>query len=155
MRSKLCFLMTWFFLWQIKLTFMHCNMVKVIWTFWRMKSSVLLQFYCCHGIAKFHIEIFTGKTYLTRTMKQSYVQWAEIDFERYYQTFIWLTTHRLQKKRTTEDECYLKSRISISNSMAHLYITSLMKTLSLATENMVQNNLLEESQYGLGLNLGA
>ena len=155
MRSKLCFLMTWFFLWQIKLTFMHCNMIKVIWTFWRMKSSVLLQFYCCNGIAKFHIEIFTGKMHLTRTIKQSYVQWAEIDFERYYQTFIWLTTHKLQKKRTTKDEFYLKSRISISNSMAHLYITSLMKTLSLATENMAQNNLLEESQYGLGLNLGA
>ena len=97
MRSKLCFLMTWFCMWQIKLTFMQCNMVKVIWTFWRMKLGLLLQFYCCQGIAKFHIEIFIGQMHLIHTMNQSHVQWAEIDFERYHQTFIWLTTHRLQK----------------------------------------------------------
>ena len=55
MRSKLCFLMTWFCMWQIKLNFMQCNMVKVIWTFWRMKLELLSHFYCCQGIAKFHI----------------------------------------------------------------------------------------------------
>ena len=27
---------------------------------WRMKLELLLQFYCCQGIAKFHIEIFVG-----------------------------------------------------------------------------------------------
>ena len=32
-----------------------------------------LQFYCCQGIAKFHIEIFIGQ-HLTHTVKQSHVQ---------------------------------------------------------------------------------
>ena len=41
-----------------KLAYMQCNMVNVIGTFWRMKLELLLQFYCCQGIAKFHIEIF-------------------------------------------------------------------------------------------------
>ena len=86
---------------------MQCNMVKVIWTFWRMKLVLLLQFYYCQSIAKFHIEIFIGQMHLTHTMKQSHVQWAEIDFERYYQTFIWLTTHRLQKIDTTKYEYYI------------------------------------------------
>ena len=98
MSSKLCFLMTWFCIWQIKRTFMQCDMVKVIWTFWGMKLGLLLQFYCCQGIVKSHIENFIEKMHLTHTMKQSCVQWAEVHFERYYQTFIWLTrTHRLQK----------------------------------------------------------
>ena len=49
---------------------------------WRMKLELLLQFYCCQGIAKFHIEIFIGQMHLSHTLKQSHVQWAEIDFER-------------------------------------------------------------------------
>ena len=71
--------------------------------------------------------------------------------ERYYQIFIWLT----QKKDTTKYEYYLKSWISISNSMVHLSITVLMKGLSRAMENTTQNNLLEESPLGLGLNFSA
>ena len=39
--------------------------------------------------------------------------------------------------------------------MVHLSITVLMKALSLNMENTAQNNLLEESPLGLGLNLGA
>ena len=39
--------------------------------------------------------------------------------------------------------------------MAHLSITALMKALSLTMENTAQNNLLEESPLGLGLNFGA
>ena len=72
LRSKLCFLMTWFCMWQIKLTFMQCNMVKVILTFWWMKSYQHLYF---------------------NKMKQSHVQWAEIDFERYFKpSFGWQHT---------------------------------------------------------------
>ena len=41
---------------------------------WRMKLEFLLQFYCCQGIAKFHIEIFIGQMHLTHRMKQSRVQ---------------------------------------------------------------------------------
>ena len=147
MRSKLC-------MWQIKGPFMQCNMEKVVWTFWRMKLGLLSLFSCCHGIAKFQIEIFIGQMHLTHTMEQSHVQWAEIDFERYYQTFIWLTTHWLQKIVTTKYEYYLKSWISISNSMVHLWITAFMKALSFTMENTAQNNLLEESPLGLGLNVG-
>ena len=80
-----CFLMSWFCMWQIKLTFMQCNMVKVTWTFWRIKLGLLLQFYFSNGIAKFHIEIFIGQMHVIHTMKQSHVQWTEIDFERYFQ----------------------------------------------------------------------
>ena len=95
-----CVQMIWFCMWQIKLTFMQCNIIKVIWTFLRMKVGFLLQFYCCQGIAKFHIEIFIRQMHLTHSMKQYHVQWAEIGFERYYRTFIWLTIHRLQKTDT-------------------------------------------------------
>ena len=154
MRSKLCFLMTWFCMWQIKPIFRQYSMVKVIWTFWRMKLG-LLQFYCCQDIAKFHIEIFTGQMHLTHIMKQCHVQWAEIDFERYYQTFIWLTTHRLLKIDTTKHEYYLKSSISISNSLVHLPITASMKALHLTMENTVQNNLLDKSPLAVGLKFGA
>ena len=91
----------------------------------------------------------------THTMKQPHVQWAEIDFESYYQTFIWMITYRLQKIDTTKYEYYLKSWISISNSMVHLSITVLIKALSLTIGNTAQNNLLEESPLGLGLNFGA
>ena len=35
--------------------------------------GLLFQFYCCQGIAKFHIEIFIGQMHLTHTIKQSYV----------------------------------------------------------------------------------
>ena len=80
--------MTWSCMSQIKLIFMQWNMVKVILTFWRLKLGFLLQFYCCKGIAKFHIEIFIGQMYLTHTLIKSHVQRAEIDFERYYQTLI-------------------------------------------------------------------
>ena len=152
MLSKLCFLMTWFRMWQIKPTFRQCNMVSVNWTFWRMKLGFLLQFYCCQGVAKFHIEIFIGKMHLTYPMKQSHVQRAEIDFERYYQTLIWLTTGRLHKTDTTKYEYYLKSWISISNSMVNLSITALMKALSFTMKDTTQNNLLEESPLSLGLN---
>ena len=82
MRSKLCFLMTWFCLWKVRPTFMQCNMVKVIRTIGRMKMGLLLHFYCCQGVRKVHIEIFIEQMPLTHTMKQSHVQWAEIDFER-------------------------------------------------------------------------
>ena len=41
-------------------------------------------------------------------MKQSHVQWAEIDFERYYQTFIWLIAHRLKKIDTKKYEYYFE-----------------------------------------------
>ena len=153
MHSELCFLMTWFCMSQIKPTFMQWNIVKVNWTSWRVKLWILLQFYCCQGIAKFHIEIFAGQMHLTHTMKQSHVQWVEIDFERYYQTFVWLTTHRLQKIDTTKYEYYLKSWISISNSMVHLSIIALMKALPLTMENTAQNNLLEKTPLGLGLDL--
>ena len=152
MRSKLCFLMTWFCMWQTKPTFIQCNMVKLIWTFWRMKLELLLQFHCCQGIAKFNIEIFIRQMHLTHTMKQSHVQWAEINFGRYYQTFTWLVTYRLQKIDITKYEYYLKSWISISNSMVHLSITVFIKALSLNVENMAQTNLLEESLLGFGLN---
>ena len=130
-------------MWQIKPTFIQCNMVKVIWTCWRMKLVLLLQFYCCQDIAKFHIKIFNGQMHLTHSVKQSLVQWAEIGFERYYQTFIWLTTNRLQKIDATKYEYYLKSWISILNSILHLSITALMKALFLTMENTIQNNLLE------------
>ena len=129
-------------------------MIKVIWTFWRMKLGFLLQFYCCRGIAKFHIEIFIGQMHLTHLMKQSRVQWAEIDFDRYYQTFIWLRTHRLQKIDTTKYKDYLKSWMSISKSMIHLSITGFMKAVSLTMQNTTQN-LLEKSPLGLSLNFGA
>ena len=114
-------------------------------------SFLLLSGYCK---VPCHIKIFIGQMHLTHTMKQSHMQWTEKDFERYYQT-IWLTTHRLQKIDTTNYEYYLKSWISISNSMVHLSITTLMKALSLTMENTAQNNLLEESPLGLGLNFGA
>ena len=39
--------------------------------------------------------------------------------------------------------------------MVHLSITVLMKGLSRAMENTTQNNLLEESPLGLGLNFSA
>ena len=155
MRSKLCSLMTWFCMWHIQTTFIKCNIVEVIWTFWRIQLELSLQFYYCQGIAKFHLEIFIGQMHLTHTVKQSHVQWAEIDFERYYQTFIWLITHRLKKIDTTKYEYYLKNWISVSNSMVHLSITALMKALSLTVENMTQNNFLEKSPLGLGLNFGA
>ena len=113
----------------------------------------MLEFYCCQ--AKFYIEFFIGQLHLTDIMKQSHVQRPEIDFKRYYQTFTWLTTHRLQKIHTTKYKYYLKSWISISNSMVHLSITALTKVLSLTMENTAQKNLLEESPLGLGLNFGA
>ena len=40
----------------------------------RMKLELLLQFYCCQGISKFHIQIFIWQMHLTHTMKQSHVQ---------------------------------------------------------------------------------
>ena len=155
MCSKVCFLMTWFWMRQIKVTFMQHNVVKIIWTFSRMKLGFLLQFYCCKATAKFHIEIFIGQIHLTHTLKKSHVQWPEIDFERYYQNFIWLATQRLQKIDTTKCEYYLKCWISISNSMVHLSIKAVMKALSLTIENTAQNNLLEEIPLGLSLNFGA
>ena len=106
--------MTWFCMWQIKPTFMQCNMVNVIWTFWRIELGLLLQFYSCPGIANFHIEIFIGQIHLSYIMKQYQLQWAETDFRRYYQTFIWMKTHRLQKIETRKYEYYLKSWVSIS-----------------------------------------
>ena len=114
-------------------------------------SVLLLSGYCKVPYRNF----YWANTPDTHTMKQSYVQWAEIDFERYYQTFIWLTTQKLQKTDTKKYEYYLKSRISISNSMVHLSITVLRKALSLTMENTAQNNLLEENPLGLGLNFGA
>ena len=39
--------------------------------------------------------------------------------------------------------------------MVHVAITALMKEPSLTTENMSQNNLLEGSLLGMGLNFGA
>ena len=152
MRSKLCFLMSWFCMWQIKPTFIQCNMVKLIWTFWRMKLELLLQFHCCQGIAKFHIEIFIRQMHLTHTMKQSHVQWAERNFGRYYQTFNWLITYRLQKIDTTKYEYYLKSWISISDSMVHLSIKCLWKHYPLMSKTWHKTNLLEESPLGFGLN---
>ena len=140
---------------QIKPTFKQCNMIKVFWTFWRIKLGLLLQFYFCQGIAKFHIEIFIGQMYLTRTLKQSHVQWAEVDFKRYYRTFVWLITHSLQKADTTKCEYYFKSWISISNNMVHLSITALMKALSLNMENTARNNLLEKNPLDLALNFVA
>ena len=80
---------------------------------------------------------------------------TKIDFERYYQTFIWLTTFRLHKVDTTKYECYLRSWNSISNNVVHLSITTLMKALSLTIENTTENNLLEEGSLGLGLKFGA
>ena len=121
-------------------------------TFWRIKLGLSLQLYCCQGIARFRIKIFIGQMHLMNTIKKSHVQWGEIDFERYYQIFIWMTTHRLQKINTTKYEYYLKSRISISNSMVQLSITALMKALSLTMENTAGNNLLEESPLGFDLN---
>ena len=46
--------------------------MQVIWTFWRMTLGDFLQFYCCQGIAKFHIEVFIWQMRLTHTMKQSH-----------------------------------------------------------------------------------
>ena len=103
-------------------------------------SFLLLSGYCK---VPYHIKIFIGQMHLTHTMKQSHMQWTEKD------------THRLQKIDTANYEYYLKSWISISNSMVHLSITTLMKALSLTMENTTQNNLLEESLLGLGLNFGA
>ena len=138
-----------------KLTLMQCNMVKTIWTFCRMKLRLLLHFYGCQGITKLYIKIFIGQMNLAQKMKQSHVQWAEIDFERYYHNFIWLATHRLQKIDTTKYEYYLKSWISISSSMVHLLITALMKVLSLTMKNTAQNLLLEGSPVGVGSNVCA
>ena len=39
--------------------------------------------------------------------------------------------------------------------MLHLSITPFVKALFLTMESMVQINLIEESQLGLGLNIGA
>ena len=153
LRSKLCFLMTYFYMWKTKITFMQCKMVKVILTFSRMKLVFLSQFYCCQGIAKFHIGMFIRQMHLTHT--QSHVQWAEIDFNRYCQTLSWLTAHRLQKIDTSKYKYYLKSGISVSNSMVHLLFTALMKSWFLTMENKTQNNLLEESPLGLSSNFGA
>ena len=80
---------------------------------------------------------------------------TKTDFERYYQTFIWLTTLRLHEIDTTKHECYLRSWNSISNCVVHLSIATLMNTLSLTIENTTQNNLLEEGPLGLGLKFGA
>ena len=71
MCSKVCFLMTWFCMRQIKVTFMQHNVVKIIWTFSRMKLGFLLHFYCCKATAKFHIEIFIGQIHLTHIEKVS------------------------------------------------------------------------------------
>ena len=67
------FMITWLYMWQIKPTFIQCNMVKVIWKFWRIKLGLLLQFYCFQCIAKFHIEIFIGQMYLTHIIKQTHL----------------------------------------------------------------------------------
>ena len=56
---------------------------------------------------------------------------------------------------TTKYEHYLKSWILVSNSMLQLLITALMKPLSLTMENAAQNNLLDKSPLGLGLNFNA
>ena len=45
--------------------------------------------------------------HLSHLMAQSHVECAEIDFKRYYQFSIWLTTHRLQKIDTTKYQYYL------------------------------------------------
>ena len=74
-------------------------------------------------------------------------------FQRYYQTFIWLTTHRLQKIDTKKYEYYLKRRISISNSMVRLSITALMKALYLTMENTAQNNLFRGKPIRFGFKL--
>ena len=42
MRSTLCFLMTWFCMWQIKLNFKQFNMIITIWKFSRIFIAVLL-----------------------------------------------------------------------------------------------------------------
>ena len=39
--------------------------------------------------------------------------------------------------------------------MVHLSITASMRALSVTMENTAQNNLLEETPLGLGLNFGA
>ena len=65
-----------------------------------------------------------------------------------------LAYNRLQKKDTKYED-YLKSWISVSNSMIHLLNTVLMRALSFTMENMTQNSLLEENPLGLSLNFGA
>ena len=53
-------------------------------------------------IAKFHTEIFIGQMHLTHTIKQSHVQWAEIDLERYL---------RLDDNTQITEDRYYKVRV--------------------------------------------
>ena len=136
-----------------KSTFMQCNMVKVIWTFCRMKleftAVLLLSGYCKIPYQNLYWADATDKHNEAVPCAMN-----RIHFERYYlycQTLVWLTTCRLQKIDTTRYEYYLKNWISISNGMVHLSITPLMKAFFLTIENMAQNNLLERSPLGLGL----
>ena len=142
MSSKLCFLMTWICMRQIKLTFIQCNMIKVIWTFWRMNLGLLLQFCFCQGIAKFHIEIFIGQIHLTHNEAVSCAM-SRNRFREILSNFHLVDNTRLKKIDIAKYKYYFKSWILISNSVVHLSITALMKALFLTMENMVQNNLLE------------
>ena len=80
-----------------------------------MKLGRLLQFYCCQGIAKFHMEIFIGQMHLTHTVKQSHVQCAETDFKRYCQTFIWRDTITFILYQRKADQVWVKLWCIISS----------------------------------------
>ena len=136
-----------------KSTFMQSNMVKVIWTFCRMKleftAVLLLSGYCKIPYQNLYWADATDKHNEAVPCAMNRNTFREI--LSVLSNLVWLTTYRLQKIDTTKYEYYLKNWISISNSMVHLSITPLMKAFSLTIENMAQNNLLERSPLGLGL----
>ena len=75
---------------------------------WRMKLEFLLQFYCCQGIAKFHIEIFIGQMHLTHNKAVS----CAMNRNRFRE--ILSNVHLADNTQITEDDTakhryYLKS----------------------------------------------
>ena len=133
MRSKLCFLITWFCMWQVKLTFMQSN---------NLYASDL-------NILEDDIRTYFALLLLSRYCKVPYrsLYWADapdthnetvscaMSRNRFLEVLSNL--HLTDNTQITEEdsinyEYYLKSWVSISNIMVHLSIKALMKTLFLS-----------------------
>ena len=97
-------------------------MVRLILRFWTMKLGLLLQFYCCQGIAKFHL------------------YWADSP-ETYNEAV--LCAMSINKFREIMSNLHLDDNLRKNfnfNCRVDFSITALMKALSLAIENRAQNN---------------
>ena len=153
---KAMFLITWFCMWQIRLTFMQCNIVKVVLTFWRMKLGLLLGLAVLLSSGYCKVPYWNLSWADAPDTHKSHEVSCTVKKKRFRE--ILSNLHLADNTQITEDR-YYKIQVLfeklISNSMVHLPITELIKTLSLTMENTSQKKLLEESPLDLHLNFGA